>query len=753
MAGNLVNHTVANLSGGVTQQFDESASEIQVREMINCIPTISRGVLRRNPITNSAGLMATLKSLDYFVYTYDRGNDNEQYVILIGSGEWHIFNNNTKVLVTEGTSAYLNIPVGVSPKNAFSMVTVGDFTFITNKYVKTAMSSIIDGIVDSHKKTGVYWIRQTSENTVSNQIISGNTGYLIEGYNYFLNGQYTKAYRNTIGGANIDVLKGDAIAKDLAIKLNYNYEGSFIYKTGLSTTLNWIWGDSNGNTASSGFKGEIQRPDMLPSQMPLALVDTIVNVTQNTVSSIDDYWLKFTGTNWIETMKPGMANTIASNTMPHCFVRTSTGGFSFIEYTESALSGIGIVGTAGLGWQTRVVGDELSSPIPSFINGYISQVFFHKNRLGFISNNNIILSENNNFGNFWATTVRTIPDTDVIDLTVATTDMSFLNFVVPTNSSIVLFANNAQYVLHSNNQSLTPTTATIDVASKYNNSIICSPIALANKIFYVSESGGYSQLFFYNLAQTSAITEALMLTQDVPSYLPKNIQLLTGNSALGYIFMWSPETVDTVYIYNNIISGNKLTQSSFHKWTFKGYTIIGLNIIRNKLIITLKLTTATTNISIGDIILELPGDFSTTNYTDIVAMLNTSFESYIEFSKWFIKDQNGNGSKNGRLQIHSIEYSINKKSSYATYIVTDDGTISTELGVWNDLSSWSDSYVWTDGIDYYTVVDTNNPKVCILGNSKDTLIVFKNDTLNSTKGFELETINFEGFYHQNSQRI
>ncbi|MCI4436670.1 MAG: hypothetical protein JHC33_07685 [Ignisphaera sp.] len=758
----LVNHTVAGLSGGVTQQFDESAPEVQVREMINCVPSLSRGVLRRNPITDPVILQDILTNSDYFVYSYDRGTIGEQYLVLIGNGELFVFNALTKALIMNTTSAYLNIPFGVSPKDAFSVVTVVDYTFVVNKYIKVSLLATVDGTVDSHKKTGIYYIKRTSQNTVASTsepvtvggttYFNGKVGNLIEGYSYLLNGTTVAGLRDTRYSTAIDRLRGDQIATYMANIKGYSYNGSFVYKLNMAVNDPWNWGDSSGNTASQGFKGVVKRADMLPDTMPTALNDTVVNVTQNTDMTEDDYWLKFDGTTWVETLKPGMQNTLAANTMPHALVRGSSGGFSFVEFTESALAGIGVTGTgAPLGWTPRIVGDEITSPVPSFVDNYITQVFFHKNRLGFISKDHIILSKTNDYGNFWNTTVRSIPDTDYIDITVATTEVSYLNYVVTTNSSLMLFSNTAQYVLHSGQNPLTPTTATLDVASKYNNSAKVVPKALGNKVFFVTESGGYSQVSIYQLTEGYVNTEALSLSQNTPSYLPKNISIMTGNSALGYLFMWSPDTPSIVYVYNFNISSNKMTQTAFHKWDFDR-DVVGLNIISNTLYVTFR-DTAGTHFSVGGMSLELPGDITSVTYTDSLGFTSGAYESSIAFTKWFIKDANGNGSKNGRLQLHNITYSITPRSYYNTFSVTDDGTISTEMGAWNDTLSWDDTKSWVDSIAYYTIEVANNPKVTILGNSKDTLITFKSDPINTTKGFELETINFEGYLYQPSQRI
>lgn len=762
--GQLVNHTVNHLSGGVTQQFDEAAFEVQVREMENCVPSISRGIFRRNPISSAALLDPTLNLNDYFVHTYDRGTDNEQYMVFIGNGHYGVINVNTKALVGSGNSSYLLIPSNVSPKDAFSIVTVGDFSFIANKYITVQTSAVKDGIVDSHKSVGVYWINRTSATMTASRTEGGTiSGNLIEGYKYSLNGQESFAQRDTRPGSTaIDKLRGEQIALDLGTKLGYNVSGTFVYKSQLALDAAWDWSDSAGNEASFGFKGLVQRADQLPGKMPNKPIfnGLTVNVTQGTDNnSYDDFWLKYQDDVWVETRKPGMRNTLAANTMPHVIVRGSDGIFVLSEYTTAAL-GV-IPGVTELdGWATRLVGDENSCPMPSFVGNTISQVFFHKNRLGVISKDNIVLSENGNYGNFFNTTIRIIPDTDPIDITIATTDVSYINYVISTNNALILFANDAQFVLSASQSFLTPLTATIDVVSRYNCSNMAAPRAIGNKVYFIAESGGSSQLFMFNVTEGVAQTEASNLSQHLPSYIPKDIRYIVGHSNLGYVFMWSEQTPKDLYVYNQSIVGGQLAQSAYHKWTF-AKDIAGVNVLDNNVYITFKETTTsivggiivpTTSYFLGSISLELPTSIVNTVYLDTINGISYEYESLVSFNKWLIKDANNNGTKKGRLQIRDIQLTVDKNSKYTVYVYDDGSEITSNIGLWDDTLTWNDTLMFSDFAATYTVATDNNPVVFVMGNSINTNITFTSDRVETSKGFILATVNFEGFYNSTSQR-
>ena len=67
-------------------------------------------------------------------------------------------------------------------------------------------------------------------------------------------------------------------------------------------------------------------------------------------------------------------------------------------------------------WGERTVGDDNSAPKPSFIGHKINNVFFFRNRLGFLANDNVILSTVSKFFQFFPETVLTVIDLSLIHI-------------------------------------------------------------------------------------------------------------------------------------------------------------------------------------------------------------------------------------------------------------------------------------------------------------------------------------------------
>ena len=704
--------------------------------MTNCIPSISRGILRRNPLVGVNNLDAGLTETNYFIYSYDRGTPGEQYIFMIGNGNWLVMNANDGVTISSGVDPYLDLPVGAIPRDSFDMVTIQDTSFIVNKTKTVDMEATIDGVADSHKEVGVYWIKRTSQVVTTSRVDSASD---YEGYIYELNGQTVQATKTS----TINYLQGSQIATQLASQLGIGYiaEGPYVYSTDRLASSSWAWSDSFGNEASFGFKGQIRSSQNLPDRMPDSLIDTIVEITGGTDESEDNYWLQYTGTTWIESREPGMANTINEDTMPHVFKRNTLSNFTFEPWT----------------WDTRRVGSTTTNPEPSFIGNTIESMFFHKNRLGFISNDSVVLSELSEYGNFWATSIRTIPDTDPIDLAIATTDVTILRAAVSTAETLILFSDDAQFTLNSIGGPLTPETAVIEVASRYNYTSKAPPKAVGNVVYFASESGGFTQFFGYRLAEGTDITKAENLTVHVPSYIPKDVRYIRGHSSLGTIFAWSEQEPTSLGVYNTLTVEGQVVQSAAHMWSFSE-EIAGVEVIDNSLYMVFRATDGSYKLS--TMTLEVPGDITNVVYNDEIGNdTPVNYESNLTFSKWMIKDNNQIGTNRGRLTIRTIQYSLNPFSCYRTVIrninliTPDTSNWILANGVWNDSGVWIDTNVWRDSIPLIEREYLNDSKVTISGNVDTTEISFKSDTTDPTAGFELATVNYEGTFTQRSKRF
>ncbi len=133
------------LYGGVNQQSAMHRQDTQVEEMSNGYPTLSQGLMKRNP-TEILKLADSVNfSYDMWAYEYDRGlsgSSEEKYSIQISKDGMQIINvssgkvyNEANGLLTFEDSAY-DYLFPYTNYRGYSAITIKDTTFIANKNVQ-----------------------------------------------------------------------------------------------------------------------------------------------------------------------------------------------------------------------------------------------------------------------------------------------------------------------------------------------------------------------------------------------------------------------------------------------------------------------------------------------------------------------------------------------------------------------------------------------------------------------------------------
>ena len=143
---------------------------------------------------------------------------------------------------------------------------------------------------------------------------------------------------------------------------------------------------------------------------------------------------------WEETIGPGLKFEIDETTMPHQLVRQANGIFKYEP----------------VNWDNRLVGDDTTNPIPSFIGKKITNLFFYRNRLGMLSNEAVIMSRAGDYFNFFGSTSQVVTADDPIDIQATSTRPVTLNYTLATSIGLLLFGPNEQFLLSTDADILKP---------------------------------------------------------------------------------------------------------------------------------------------------------------------------------------------------------------------------------------------------------------------------------------------------------
>lgn len=573
----LISNQFDGLYNGVNQQAAEHRLDTQVEDMINAYPTLDRGLLKRNP-TQKLTLSNTITyTHDMFSYAYDRGASNEKYTINILNGEIEVINvidgtvyKNGAGLTYDGTSQNYLTPFG--GYNGYAATTVKDTTFITNKLVEPQLKTG-QTTSDTYQYEGYIWIKSANPSSA-----------------YTYNVTITDDQANTVTASNSSTTT-TAAATALATTINGNANfsatavGSVIKVTGVNKLATVEASDSYGNQASTGWGYKIQLSTDLPKN--LGFDGAIVKIIGTGSSNFATYWLKYTNSQWQETKDPSIALVMDETTMPHILVRNANNTFTLKAYTE---------------WQDAKVGDVETNPSPSFLtdNNVIKDIFFFKNRLGFITERTVILSEVGEYGNFWRTTTAAVLDSDYIDATVDTTKVISLEYATYLEDSMLLFSDKAQFKLEGG-RVLSPKDIQITPTSAYEINTGIRPLFMNDKVFFCAVRGNYSAVMQYEIKATNSASEAIDISSHIQTYIPNTITQLSGSPINNMLFLTSNDDDDSVWVYKYYDDGGNRVQSAWFKWTYNGTIYSAFSLGRNlNLLINRKNPVAVTDWVIGD---------------------------------------------------------------------------------------------------------------------------------------------------------
>ena len=215
----------------------------------------------------------------------------------------------------------------------------------------------------------------------------------------------------------------------------------------------------------------------------------IVHITNTPEEGLDDIFMLYSDGAWNECAKPGISDGVDDATTAHILVILPDGTFLF--------------GSGGS--VRRTVGDLVTNPNPSFVGSFLTNVFFYLNRVGLLSRDNIFLSQplrpdnvitdEIQKPNYFKVSSLTGSPADPIDLNASSVRATALTSVLPTVQGLVIFGDNEQFILYSEQGVVTPNTALIKSISTYEMSPTVDAVQQGDEYYFISKSQRNTRVF------------------------------------------------------------------------------------------------------------------------------------------------------------------------------------------------------------------------------------------------------------------
>ena len=295
----------------------------------------------------------------------------------------------------------------------------------------------------------------------------------------------------------------------------------------------------------------------------------------NTGVREDDYYVIWDGEAWEETVRPLEGEGIDPKTFPHLI---TPGGPTIVQIKSIGINA-SYIAPQKPGLEPRKVGDSLTNPHPSFVNKFINNCFSYLNRFGVITQSTVVLSrplkpESGVFFvfqnlDFYAESTLVQSAADPVDLSAVTIRDINLTCVQPAYQGLVVFSDNEQFMLYSDQGFISPQTAIFKSISTYEMNPHVDAVELGDEYYFVSKGKRSTKLFRMvtrGLEQGPILTEASKIVGD---YLPITLTALASNSQNKFIYLSGNDTGD-IFIYRTFSEDGERLVTNWSKWHFNG---------------------------------------------------------------------------------------------------------------------------------------------------------------------------------------
>lgn len=564
----------SNFLGGVSRQPDDKKQENQLVDIVNGYSDPTYGLVKRGGtrflwnLTNADGDAFEEGDLDDAFWFYAESTTIVQaanaaeypgrqvgdrilhpYICCIHEDDIHMWDSldGDYVSVTNNGRAYLRRgtdPQSYYDADDFHYRSILDTVIICNKHKITAMDD--DGGTFNAKRVG----------TVRINNVVPNTDYTvrIDSTNYTYNSGAEPSASSILEGLRAAITSSGWTTKQaLKTSLELARNSSFT----LSVR------DSGTNSYMNSYQDTVSTIEELANP---SANNRLVRVTGLPNDTGDDYYLRYSTASdtWEEARDPEANSGINASTMPHRLFINTGGNWEF----------------GPIPWADRLVGSEDNSPDPSFIGKPVNASFYYNNRLGLLSESNVIMSRAKSVYDFFPESQLTTLESDPIDLNCNSTRPVELVDVVPQPAGVVLFAGREQFYMSAPETGvLTPTATVIKGICNYECAYTIPPLEIGTNIAFVSKMPDYTRLMLMEAQGLQADPKVVEISKVITGWMPGNVSMMAVSPQNSFVILASRDTND-MYLYRYYNDGQEDKMQAWQRWDLPG-NIQACNIVND----------------------------------------------------------------------------------------------------------------------------------------------------------------------------
>lgn len=540
----LISQSIKNLKSGISQQPDILRFPEQGAKQVNGWSSETEGLQKRPPLVLTKVLGdGQFLGVDPLIHLINRDQFEQYYVVFTGTGI-RIYDLAGTEYTVRGDMSYVQ---SSKPREDLRMITVADYTFVVNR------NKTITEDPASKSNGGTF---ETNKDALIN-VRGGQYGRKLT---VTLNGTSVNHQLPNGASAEDDPPKVDAqnIAEELKKLLDVAFPTwTFTVGTGYIHIQSPSGETIESLTTKDGYADQLISPVthfvQTFAKLPLNAPDGyLVQIVGDTSKTADRYYVEYDLDQkvWKETIGWNVVQNLKNDTMPWALVRAADGQFDF-NWHE---------------WQPRKAGDDLTSPMPSIVDSQITDVFFWRNRLGFLSGENVILSRTGRYFDFFPPSVANLSDDDPIDVSISHNRVSILKYAVPFAEELLLWSDEAQFVMNAQG-TLSSRSLELNLTTQFDVQDGARPFGIGRNIYFVAKRATFSSIYrYYAVGDVSEVKNAEEITTHVPSFIPNGVFSINGSITENFCSVLTSGAKNKLYVYKFLYIDERIAQQSWSNW-------------------------------------------------------------------------------------------------------------------------------------------------------------------------------------------
>ena len=482
---------------------------------------------------------------------------------------YDLVNNVEKTVTCPNGKLYL---LSDTASTAFKATSIADYSFMINTDTAVAMDAATStdsryryyvyvkqgdyGTKYTIKLAGTEYIHETPDGSSSTVRDDVSTNKIAEELYDLLIDATLSGYTITRQGSTIEIFKDDLTEVEITVA------------DGLGDSAMDVVGDET---------------DDFPKLPLYCRHGQQVKIIGDPETGADDYYVKFAidapsdtigKGKWSEDIAPGLAYKINASTFCHTLIREADGNFTFKE---------GV-------WNERMAGDGDTNKDPSFVGEKLKNITLYRDRLGFLSGENISMSEAGEYFNFFRTTVTQTLGTDFVDIRASHNKVANLKSAVPFSRNLILLSDRTQFML-TGGDVLTPETVSMSQETEYEVDTTADPVVSGSSIYFPFNRGEFAGLMEYFISPDTEQMSGVDVSAHIPTYIDGNITKMASHTSDPVVAVTTTTLTNGFFVYRYLYRGKDRIQSSWSKVTLDtGCTIRNLDFIEKDLYLVVQRT-------------------------------------------------------------------------------------------------------------------------------------------------------------------